>query len=120
MTALWRRSDVQYLIASIKLAIGNDGWAKARDLMTTVERDTLSDKALLETLATESFQLVDLDCEDPREREKAERIMCGEISEEEQAEYNKKWKAFELLLSEGLCVPSSSLQEAKRRCALHL
>lgn len=120
MTALWRRSDVQYLIASIKLAIGNDGWAKARDVMVTVERDTLSDKALLETLATESFQLVDLDCEDPRERERAERIMCGDISAEEQAEYSKKWKAFELLLSEGLCVPSSSLQEAKRRCALHL
>ncbi|PWN23630.1 hypothetical protein BCV69DRAFT_279563 [Microstroma glucosiphilum] len=120
MSALWRRSDVQYLVASMKMAIGNEGWLKARDVMTTVERDTLSDKALLETLATESFKLVDLDSQDPRDRERAEKIMCGEISEEEQAEYSKKWKAFELLLSEGLCVPSSSLQEAKRRCALHL
>lgn len=95
----------------IEAAIGVKAWNKAKRLLSSVERGELSDKELLECLATGCFGLVDLEAQDLRKREQAEDTICEDVEG-----YTKQWKAFVSLLV-SMEVPGSSIAEAGRRCA---
>lgn len=94
----------------VSSAIGEQAWIKAKRLMSEMERETMSDRELIERLALGYFGLVDLESKDPSKREEAEAVMCDDVDG-----YTKRWKAFASLLM-SLEAPVQTLTEAERRC----
>lgn len=98
-------------LSSVRNVLGPSAWSKTRNLLSGVERNEASDAKLLERLALECFDLVDLDEQDEVKRREAEDRMCEDLEA-----YRQRWKAFVELLTV-LRVPRASIAEAERRCA---
>lgn len=113
LQALLRSDDLQPLITDVVIpAIGAPAWSRAFHLLADVERSESPDRELLERLARRCFGLVDLDAEHPAARAKAEEVVCEDLEA-----YERRFRAFERFIDEGLGVPQTSVAEAKRRCA---